>query len=191
MAISNKREKIVRAALELIAEKGFHGASMAMIANRSATAAGTIYNYFESKDVLIKELHREIGEKIEVYIYQGYSTSRPTRERYIHIGTRLLKYFTTHPLDFKYVEQFYNSPYGVDYRRGKLIDKYNDNELCTNLFYEAINQHVVINVPIIILLNLAFGPLIALARDHILGFVYLDECIIDITVTACWNSVKL
>jgi len=57
MKNSDKRAEIIRAALELIAEHGFHGAPMAMIAEKAGVAAGTIYRYFESKDVLITELH--------------------------------------------------------------------------------------------------------------------------------------
>ena len=57
MAKTDKREDILRAALELIAEHGFHGAPMAMIAERAGVGAGTIYRYFENKDVLIAELY--------------------------------------------------------------------------------------------------------------------------------------
>jgi AcrR family transcriptional regulator len=43
MAKSERRYEIIGAALELIAEHGFHGAPMAMIAERARVAAGTIY----------------------------------------------------------------------------------------------------------------------------------------------------
>src|SRR5690348_2500554 len=45
----DKRCAIIRATLELVAEHGFHGAPMALVAERSGVAAGTIYRYFESK----------------------------------------------------------------------------------------------------------------------------------------------
>lgn len=64
MSKSDKRDEIVRAALELIAEHGFHGAPMASIADRAGVGAGTIYRYFENKDVLITELYRELEERI-------------------------------------------------------------------------------------------------------------------------------
>ena len=63
MKNTDKREEIMQAALELIAEHGFHGAPMAMIADKAGVGAGTIYRYFESKDVLITELYRELEEK--------------------------------------------------------------------------------------------------------------------------------
>jgi len=53
MTKPDKRDDIVRAALELIAENGFHGAPMAMIADKAGVGAGTIYRYFENKEVLI------------------------------------------------------------------------------------------------------------------------------------------
>jgi AcrR family transcriptional regulator len=43
MTKPDKREDIVWAAMELIAEHGFHGAPMAMIAERAGVGAGTIY----------------------------------------------------------------------------------------------------------------------------------------------------
>ena len=77
MSRSDKRSKIVRAGLELIVEHGFQGATMSMIAARAGVAAGTSYLYFESKDVLIKELYREIEEKIRAFLQEGYSTEMP------------------------------------------------------------------------------------------------------------------
>ncbi len=49
MAKPDKRDEIVQAALELIAEHGFHGAPMAMIAERAGVGAGTIYLLFREQ----------------------------------------------------------------------------------------------------------------------------------------------
>ncbi|HEX9157545.1 MAG TPA: helix-turn-helix domain-containing protein, partial [Syntrophales bacterium] len=73
MKNADKREEIMRAALELIAEHGFHGAPMAMIADRAGVGAGTIYRYFEGKDALITELYRELEGKLLAYLQEGYS----------------------------------------------------------------------------------------------------------------------
>lgn len=48
-----KREHIMRNALELFAEKGFDATSINMIASRAKISKGLIYNYFESKEDLI------------------------------------------------------------------------------------------------------------------------------------------
>ncbi|AZR72697.1 hypothetical protein BBF96_04400 [Anoxybacter fermentans] len=60
---SNKtRENILKAAMELFAEKGFHETSMAAIAKRAGLGKGTLYWHFSSKDELFKQLISEKGE---------------------------------------------------------------------------------------------------------------------------------
>ena len=51
-----RRARIMETALELFAGKGFHAASIANIARESGMSKGLFYNYFESKEALIKEL---------------------------------------------------------------------------------------------------------------------------------------
>jgi len=85
MSKPEKRDEIIRAALELIAEHGFHGAPMAMIADKAGVGAGTIYRYFENKDVLIAELYRELEERIYAAVLAGaISLSRRRRSGLLH-----------------------------------------------------------------------------------------------------------
>ncbi|HEY6838940.1 MAG TPA: TetR/AcrR family transcriptional regulator [Geobacteraceae bacterium] len=190
MSKQDKREEIVRAALELIAEHGFHGAPMAMIAERAGVGAGTIYRYFENKDVLIAELFREVEGKVYAVLVEGYSTQKPIRERFLHLGTGLLRYYIENPLEFRYLEQFYNSPFGVAHRRSKLLGNKEGCYFFRELFEEAVSQQVMKDLPLVLLFDLAFGPLFAAARDHILGFVALEDALIARTIEACWDGVK-
>ena len=190
MTKPNKREEIVRSALELIAEHGFHGAPMAMVAERAGVGAGTIYRYFENKDVLIKELYQELEEKMYPFIREGYSAEAPFRMRFLHLGTALLRYFIEHPLHYRYLEQFHNSPYGVAFRRDKILGESGGCDVFRELFEQGAAQQVVKELPLVILFALAFGPLLAVARDHILGFVQLDDSMINRTIDACWDAVR-
>ena len=190
MSKMEKRDEIVRAALELIAENGFHGAPMAMIADKAGVGAGTIYRYFENKDVLINELYRELEQRLYDVLMKGYSPEKPVRERFIHLGTTILRYCITNPLDFRYLEQFHNSPYGVAHRRDKLFGDTNQKDIYRELFEEGVAQQVIKNLPLVVLFALAFGPLITVARDHILGFVRLDDRLITQTIEACWDGLK-
>ncbi|AMV73732.1 TetR family transcriptional regulator [Desulfuromonas sp. DDH964] len=190
MTRTDKREEILHAALELIAENGFHGAPMAMIAERAGVGAGTIYRYFENKDVLINVLYQELESRIRPVLMVGYATDKPIRERFIHLGSAWLKYFIDHPLDFRYLEQFHNSPYGVEFRRDKLLGKKGNCGVYQQLFAEAIAQQVMKDLPLASLFALAFGPLLAVARDHILGFIALDEDLIARITAACWDGVR-
>jgi len=190
MSKNDKREEIVRAALELIAENGFHGAPMAMIAEKAGVGAGTIYRYFENKDVLINELYRDLEERLYVVLMEGYFPEQPVKERFIHLGTAILRYCIFNPLDFRYLEQFHNSPYGTLHRRDKMRGNTDEKDVYHELFKEGLAQHVVKQLPMVVLFALSFGPLITVARDHILGFVVLDEALIGQTIAACWDGLK-
>ena len=51
-----KRARILDAALELFAHEGYHNASISKIAQKANISKGLIYNYFESKEAIVKEI---------------------------------------------------------------------------------------------------------------------------------------
>jgi AcrR family transcriptional regulator len=185
----DKRDDIVRAAIDLIAEQGFHGAPMAMIADRAGVGAGTIYRYFENKDVLIRDIYACLEVKAWSIIKEEYPEGRPIRERFLHICRKLIGYFLASPLEFRFVEQFHNSPYGVACRRDKFFGK-QDKDLVTELLEEGQQQQIIKELPRPILNALIFGPLVDACRDHILQFIDLDETLIAQITEACWDAVK-
>jgi len=190
MKKSDKRADIMQVALELIAERGFHGAPMSMIANKAGVAAGTIYCYFESKDLLITELHQELEEKINAHLQKGYPVEKPLRERFLYINRALLRYFIAYPLHFRYMEQYFNSPYGISRHKDKLLDKSGNNDILMDVFEHGIRQQVLKELPKAALFSLAFGPLSTLMRDHSLGFIMLDDSLIEQITEACWDAIK-
>jgi AcrR family transcriptional regulator len=190
MKISEKRDDVMLAALGLFAEHGFHDAPMAEIAKKADVASGTIYRYFKSKDVLITELHRELEDRIMVVIGEGYPSERPLRERFLYLFRELLRYFITNPLHFRYLEQYFNSPYGISLRRDRLLGRSGEYNILMDIFEKGIEKQVLKEFPMSVLFSLAFGPLSFLIRDHIFGFVNLDEALIKQTAEACWDAIK-
>lgn len=59
----NKKEEIIYATLELAAEYGLKSLSMSQIAEKVGIKKPSLYNHFESKDALIKEMYELIREK--------------------------------------------------------------------------------------------------------------------------------
>lgn len=65
------KQEILDKALKLFSERGFHNVSMQQIAESAEFAVGTLYNFFESKESLFKELisncrHRITGALTEL-----------------------------------------------------------------------------------------------------------------------------
>ncbi len=191
MTQSDKRDRIFKAALELIAEHGFHGTPMAMIAEKAGVAAGTIYRYFESKEQLIVELFSELRQRIHVTLTESYIKDTPLGERYCSLCTSLLEYLIVYPLHFRFMEQYLNSPFGVSWRRDKILGKTREQDVFMDLFMEGIERRVLKSLPLYVLAVLTFSPLVSLARDHNLGLVTLDKAIIKQSIDACWDGIKI
>jgi len=189
MEQGQKREAVMQAAQELMGEHGFHGSPMALIAERAGVAAGTIYRFFDSKDTLIKEIYASLEVQILAAVTQAYPAGSPVRERFLHTGRQLTRHFIGSPLQFRFLEQFHNSPYGVASRRDKLFDRKKRN-IIGELFEEARDQQLTKDLPLPILFALTFGPLVDVCRDHILKFITLDDALIERTVEACWDAVR-
>ena len=190
MKVSDKRGDILQAALELICDQGFHGAPMADIAEKAGVAAGTIYLYFESKEVLIGELHRDLEAKIRATLQESYPGTDPLKERFHYLIRSLLRYFIVNPLHFRYMEQYFNSPYGISLHRDRLLGKTGNHDILMDIFEQGIAQQILKEFPKAVLFSLAFGPLIFLMRDHILGLVILDDYLIKRITEACWDTIK-
>jgi len=189
MHSDDKRSAIIQAALELVGEHGFHGAPMAMVAQRAGVAAGTIYRYFESKDMLITEIYADLEKRLLAAVMEEYPEGRPVRERFLHMAKIIVHYSLSSPMEFRFLEQFHNSPFGAAHRRDKIFGK-TDKDICTELFDEARNEQIMKDLPLAVLFALAFGPLLDICRDHILGFLTLDDGLIGRAVEACWDAVK-
>lgn len=191
MARQDKRDCIILAAMTLIAEQGFHGASMSMIAEKAGVGIGTIYRYFENRDALIRTMYKEKEERLVALLLADYPHDRPVRECFFHIGTGVIDYYIRNPIEFKYSEQFHYSPYGVEHRRNRIFASANKPDIFINLYERGTAQQVIRDLPVVVFFNLAFAPIIWTLRDHIQGFVNLDAPLSRKLVESCWDSVKI
>ena len=51
--IKNLRKRMLSAARRQISERGYHGVTVRSVASECGVGVGTVYNYFESKEVLV------------------------------------------------------------------------------------------------------------------------------------------
>jgi TetR/AcrR family fatty acid metabolism transcriptional regulator len=53
---AERRRTILRAAIDVFAEKGYHGCRIADVAQQAGVAYGLVYHYFQNKDELLKSV---------------------------------------------------------------------------------------------------------------------------------------
>src|SRR5690606_40973052 len=86
-----RRERVIRAALELGAEGGYDAVQMRDVAARAEVALGTIYRYFPSKDaLLLAGMVQWLGD-LEDTVTRHPPVGRSTTERIMDVLTRALR----------------------------------------------------------------------------------------------------
>jgi AcrR family transcriptional regulator len=107
----DRRETILQAALELIAERGFHGAPMSAVAQRAGASAGIIYHYFESKDELIHALYQRVSAELSEAMLLGDPAALAPAEGFKRLWLNAYRYYQAHPNETRFMEQYKRSPY--------------------------------------------------------------------------------
>src|SRR3954463_15062464 len=111
MSIKDKQTTILQAALELIAERGFPGAPMSLVAQRAGVSAGIIYHYFASKEELIHALYRQIEADFSRALLAGNPQSLPLEKAFTQIWLNAYRFYRSHPHQASFLEQYKHSPF--------------------------------------------------------------------------------
>ncbi len=94
MKVTDKHDKIIKAAIRVFAKKGFFNSRISEIAKEANVADGTIYLYFNNKyDILITIFEEEIGKiiaKVKQEIAQ-IEDPRKKLERFAYLHLRLVE----------------------------------------------------------------------------------------------------
>ncbi len=191
----NKSRVIVEAALELIAENGFHGAPTSMIASKAGVGEGSIYRHFKDKEALIHQVFRYVADEISKAILRDHDPKAPIRERYLRLGFNLFHFLLENPKFQRFNEQYFNSPFGISHKRDMLVvdrtQKGTNNFNPVHALLESARaQQILKDLPLPVLMSLAFGPIVFLVRDVSFGLFDLDSRTVQKTVEACWDALK-
>lgn len=97
MSAQARRETIELAATEVFAERGYHGASIDEIAQRSGISAPIVYDHFESK----QDLHRRLLERHFAELRQVWREhlpgEEPQEQRVARAFDAWFQYVQSHP----------------------------------------------------------------------------------------------
>lgn len=186
-----KQQAILNAALELFAEQGFHDAPMAKLAEQANVGVGSIYRYFNDKNKLIEALYHAVDEALQMAIIEGVNPALTTREQFLQLITNLIHFLKDHPQEFKFLEQYYHSPFGIDKKREKLLleNTAGRKNPFIELFFAGNNKKIK-PLPGQVLHALAFGPILFLLRDAMAGLVELTDDLIFKVAEGCWDAIS-
>ena len=186
MAASTKREDILAATLRLTAEKGIQGITTADIAKAANVGMGTIYNYFESKDVLLTALFDQLKVKFIETIVSNYNFDNDPHQNFKNIVVVLVRYYVAHADEFGFLERYSDSRLqfgkGLD-ESTKLIGH------VTSMLEDVKHDYKFKNFPPSVLLAMTYGPLVAIVNLVLMKQIELTDELLSEIADACWDSI--
>jgi len=96
----NKRNAILIAATEVIAERGLSAPTSAISA-KARVADGSLYVYFKTKDELLNTLYREIKYEMADAMMSDFPRRGEVRHRLKHIWDRHINWGVSNPQQYK------------------------------------------------------------------------------------------
>jgi len=184
---SPKRDAIMAAALELFAERGFHGTPVPLVAEKAGVGAGTIYRYFPSKEALVNALYQTWKSALGRRLLDGFPADAPVREQFHAFWSRIAAFATENPKAFAFLELHHHAPYLDD--RSRAIEM----ELLMSIaaFLEATTRkQVTKDLPPAVLIAIAYGAFLGVMKGHWTGHLPLTPEVLDAAEACVWEAIR-
>ena len=186
IANNDKREAILQAMLELVAERGFHDAPMSLVAKRAGASAGIIYHYFPSKDELIRALYLHVKAKMGEFLVEGQVAGMTAEQAFKRVWMNAYHFYRTHQQETKFVDQYENSPYcGPSSEAEALVRQDQNIASLIHLFRPRSAGGPLKDLPQEAISELSLGVASRLAKRA----KPLDTDMLEEIAAACWKAV--
>lgn len=189
MPTKDKQTTILQAALELIAERGFHGAPMSLVAQRAGVSAGIIYHYFASKEELIHALYRQIEANFSRALLVGIPQSLPLAEAFVHVWLNAYHFYHTHPHEARFLEQYKHSPFHHTAGVPDELLADGDFAFIAQLFAADPAERPIKDLPFDVIYELTLGVAARVAYHHTSGEQAIDDQLLHRIAAACWQAI--
>jgi len=185
----NKRQQILEATAELIAEHGLQASPMSMVAKHAGCGAGTIYRYFETKEELVSELFSEVTRQLSNACLQNYDKQAGIKQRFFVYWGNFYRWIRDNPQTRALIEQLGSSPAICEIHRQASMQCI--QQPVKELLDEGKNQQLIKNLPDEVLVTMTFGSLMNMCRkQHLSPGVFTTEVNAEDLITLCWDAIK-
>jgi AcrR family transcriptional regulator len=187
VAEHDKSEAILKAALDLFVERGFHGTSVPSVAHQAGVAAGTIYHYFASKEALVNALYQSLKQKIMARVLDDFPFAAPTREQFRTVWTRMAEFAVQNPREFAFLELHHHSSY-LDAKSIAI-----ENQIIqfgAQIIEAAQAAQVIKPLPPALLMEFANGAFIGVFRAGLAGHIPLTLETFLAAETCGWEAIR-
>jgi len=181
------RERLMRAAMGIVARDGMAAATTAAIASATGVAEGTLYRHFDSKDDLLIAAYRQMKHDTFVRAAESIDPSLPPAARLTGAWKAIFLAYRSDKDAFAFGQRFGESAL-ADREGGEASRAI--FKIVTDLRRAGVAAGAFKNLPVELLGNFFFAPLTYMVKSEIKGRRWSDaelEAAAD-AVLAAWSK---
>jgi AcrR family transcriptional regulator len=182
-----KAEAILKAALELFTERGFHGTPVPLVAEKAGVGAGTIYRWFESKEALVNALYQRWKTAIATRIVDDFPFDKPPREQFRSIWERMVDFAIKHPRELSFLELHNHRTY-LDKQSRDIEEQI--HAFGVQMVERAQAASSVKPLSAKLLIEMINGAFLGLFRAAVEGRIKLDKATLMAAEQCCWEAIR-
>lgn len=183
----DKKEAILKAALDLFAERGYHGTSVGDIADRARVGTGTIYRYFQDKEALVNALFQTCKREMMAAILTDLPRDVPARQIFRELWTRLAQFAKSRPEALIFLEAHHHAAY-LDQASRDLtawaIAQFQD------FFEVSRHDQITRDAPPELLVAIVMGAFMGVQKAFMNGVVEQTPANETLAEEICWEAVR-
>lgn len=183
MVATGTAGRVRQALREVVAERGFHGASMSAVARAAGVATGTAYVHYGSKDELVLAAYVEAKHDLVAAAVAAHRGARDPEEQFVGLWLGAWDHLVAAPVRARFLLQVDVSPYACDAH--DLVTAGAADPLSIELDRLGLRAHFV-DLPDPVLYELGVAPAVRLAASGI----GLSDAQAEQTARACWSAIS-
>lgn len=142
---SDKRERILKAALHLFTTLGFHATPTSQISKEAQISTGTLFHYFPDKNTLIDELYLTIKKEMGDVVRGTDDASLLVKTLLEHGFIRYIHWGIENPEKARFLMQFHHSPNISEKVQSLAFDEF---RWMYDIYARAIKEGVLTDHPV-------------------------------------------
>ena len=184
---AEKRQRLLDAALELFAERGFHGTAVPLVAEKAGVGAGTLYRFFESKEALVNEVYRQAKGRLGAALGE-LDLALPPRQLFESFWQRLVDFARAEPVAFHFLELQDHAPYlDGESRAVEMTVLLPAFQACQRFQEQGAVRP---DLPLDVMIALIWGAFVGLFKAERHGYLQLDDERLQRACDACWDALS-
>jgi len=182
-----KREDILEATRDLIAEEGIQAFSYPKIFERAGVGSGTVYHYFASKEALLVATYWAASATMDAEVLEGYDTGASVPVRFDALMRNVVRFVSGRWKELVVLESCAHLPALNEAR----LTTPPSAEATFALLADGRDQGYFLDLDPLMVSSMLLGAVTALVEGQRSGKYVVDPPAIDQVVAACWRVVAL